>query len=429
MNDRWWSGKTTRRKLLACSATTAGALGAAMLVPPPWRAAFGQARPYKLGTLQPLTGVAAAGGKTAVLGVEMAVDRINRAGGINGRPIELIRADDESNSDSGRRRMEKLLVEDKVDIVEGGYLSNVCLACMPVAEEQKVVFMIGACDDTTITTSRCSRFAFRPFDYSPSQAVALAPYLVKTLGRRWHIVYLDDAWGQSTRDAYVRQIKKAGGEITGVTGIPLNTADMMAFVSKIGTDGKPFEGLFGILFGAPAVTFTNQAHHLGLFRRYRYAGDGAVADSTHLGALGDGIEGFVGISRYVPVLDGPLDTPHHRTFLGEARRRLKEIDRSSPDPDRTLVANYEAVNFLKAGIQKSGFRGREDSMKLVEALEGMDVKEGDDFPQGAKRIRKEDHQAFAREFIFTISKGKHRLVEVVPANRTLVLPACVFPKA
>ena len=59
-----------------------------------------------------------------------------------------------------------------------------------------------------------------------------------------------------------------------------------------------------------------------------------------------------------------------------------------------MQSNYEAMNFLKLGMQKSGFRGREDTMKLIEALEGFEVKEGDDFPQGDKSLRKDDHQAF-----------------------------------
>ena len=88
--DVWYSGKVTRRKLIGYGAASAGALGATMLVPAPWRAAFGQAKPYKIGTLQPLSGAAAAGGKTALVGVQMAVDRINKAGGINGRPVELL---------------------------------------------------------------------------------------------------------------------------------------------------------------------------------------------------------------------------------------------------------------------------------------------------------------------------------------------------
>ena len=118
--DLWWSGKTTRRRFLGLSAAAAGAFGATQLVPAPWREAFGQAKPYKIGTMQPLSGAAAAGGKTALVGTQMAVDRTNKSGGINGRPIELIVADYESKPDVGRRKAEKLLVEDKIDAHEGG---------------------------------------------------------------------------------------------------------------------------------------------------------------------------------------------------------------------------------------------------------------------------------------------------------------------
>ena len=52
-------------------------------------------------------------------------------------------------------------------------------------------------------------------------------------------------------------------------------------------------------------------------------------------------------------------------------------------------------------------------MKLIEALEGLEMKEGDDFPQGDKVLRKEDHQAFLREFIFEIKGGKPKILEVV----------------
>ena len=65
-------------------------------------------------------------------------------------------------------------------------------------------------------------------------------------------------------------------------------------------------------------------------------------------------------------------------------------------------------------------------MKLIEALEGMEVKESDDFPQGDKTLRKEDHQAFLREFIFELRDGKHKILEVVPKEKTVVPAACKF---
>ena len=419
----WYRGKITRRHLVGWSTKAAGALGAMMLVPAPWRAAFGQAKPYKIGTLQPLSGLAAAGGKTSLVGVQMAVDRINKSGGVNGRPIELIVADYESKPDVGRRKAEKLVVEDGIDAHVGGYLSNVCLACMPVYEEHKIVNMIGVCLDTTLTTSKCNRYTFRPFDYAPAQAVAFAPYLIGKMGKKWHIAYLDYAWGQSTRDAYVEEIRKLGGAVVGTTGIPLGTADMTPFLTKITGD---FDGLFGILFGANAVTFITQAYDLGLTRKYKLAGDGAMAESSHLLALGSKVEGFVGINRYVPVFDPPLNTPAHKKFFDDAVVRLKQIDPTGPLPDRYVQSNYEAMNALKIGMEKSSFRGRDDTMKLIEALEGLEMKEGDDFPQGDKLLRKEDHQAFLREFIFDIKDGKHRILETIAKEKTLFPPACKF---
>ncbi len=421
-DDFWVRGQTTRRRVLGYG-VSAGALGAAMLVPAPWQAAFGQAKAYKIGTLQPLSGAGAAGGKTALVGLQMAVDRINKNGGINGRPVEIVVADDESKPDVGRRKTEKLLEEDKVDAHVGGFLSNVCLACMPVFEEQKVLNMISVCLDTTLTTTKCNRYSFRPYDYAPSQAVAFAPYLVNKLGKKWYIAYADYSWGQSTRDAYVDEIKKAGGEIVGQVGIPLGTADMTPFLSKITGN---FDGLFGIFFGKDGVTIGNQAFDLGLTKKYKWAGDGAIAESTNIPALGSKIEGFIGINRYVPTLDPPFNTPSHKKFWDDAKARLSKIDPSNPDPDRYVQSNYEAMNALKLGMEKSKFQGRQDTDKLISALEGLEMKEGDDFPQGDKTLRKEDHQAFLRQFITKIEGGKPKILEVIDKDKTVFPPACKF---
>ena len=421
VGEFWYSGKVTRRRLIGYGAT-AGALGATMLVPAPWRAAFGAEKAFKVGSLQPLSGAAAAGGKTALVGLQMAVDRINKNGGINGRPVEIVVADDESKPDVGRRKMEKLLVEDNVDVHVGGFLSNICLACMPQFEETKVVNMISVCLDTTLTTTKCNRYSFRTHDYAPSQAVAFGPMLAK-MGKKWHIAYADYSWGQSTRDAYAAEIKKNGGEIVGTTGIPIGTADMTPFLSKISGN---FDGLFGIFFGKDGITIGNQAFDLGLTKKYKWAGDGAIAESVNLPALGSKIEGFVGINRYIPILEGSLDTPALRKFFAEAKTRLAKMDPSGPLPDRYVQSNYESINALKLGMEKSKFQGRADTMKLIEALEGLVMPASDDFPQGGGVIRKEDHQAFIRQFIFEIKGGKHHLLETVAGEKTVVPPACKF---
>ena len=315
--------------------------------------------------------------------------------------------------------------EDNIDVHVGGFLSNICLACMPVWQEAKVLNMITVCLDTTLTTSACNRYTFRLHDYAPAQAVAFAPTLTK-MGKKWHIAFADYSWGQSTRDAYAAEIKKLGGEIVGTTGIPLGTADMTPFLSKISGD---FDGLFGIFFGKDGVTVVNQAYDLGLTKKYKFAGDGSISEPTNLPAQGNKIDGFIGINRYIPVFQGPLDTPSHKRFFEEAKVRLAKVDPSGPLPDKYVQSDYEALNVMKIAMEKSKFQGRADTAKLIEALEGIEVKQGDDFPQGDKTIRKEDHQAFLQEFIFEVRGGTYKLMETVAKDKQVTAPACKFPAA
>jgi hypothetical protein len=98
-------------------------------------------------------------------------------------------------------------------------------------------------------------------------------------------------------------------------------------------------------------------------------------------------------------------------------KRLKEIDPSGPLPDRYVQSNYEAMNCLKLGIEKSGFKGRADTEKLIEALQGLEMKEGYDFPEGDKTLRKADHQAFVREFIYSVNDGKFHILETCRRTR------------
>src|SRR4029079_7116956 len=277
----------------------------------------------------------------------------------------------------------------------------------------------SVCLDTTITASKCSRFSFRPFDYAPAQAVAFAPYLANKMGKKWHIIFADYAWGQSTRDAYADEIKKAGGTVVGSSGTPLNTADMTPFLSKISGD---FDGLFVIFFGKDAINIINQGYALGLAKKYKIAGDGAVAVPSSLPALGAKIDGFIGIDRYIPVLQGPLDTPYNKKFHADTLTPLKAVAPEYPLPDRYVQSNFEAMNCLKLGIEKSKFQGRKDTMELVKALEGLDMKEGDDFPQGDKHRRAADHQAFVPQFIFEVRSGTYTIKDAIPQDKTIVPP-------
>ena len=83
----------------------------------------------------------------------------------------------------------------------------------------------------------------------------------------------------------------------------------------------------------------------------------------------------------------------------------KELRYEKRGPTAYLTLNRpEAMNALKVGMEKSKFQGRQDTMKLIEALEGLQMKLSDDFPTGDKLLRKEDHQALQEMYVFRIKK-------------------------
>lgn len=152
---------------------------------------------------------------------------------------------------------------------------------------------------------------------------------------------------------------------------------------------------------------------------------------TNLPAQKEKALGFVGIDRYLPILEGPLDTDYHRVFYDAVFEHSKKYDPKGILPDRYSQSNYEAMNVLKVGMEKSEFRGREDTDKLIGVLEGLEVKQSEDFPTGDKLIRKEDHQAFTNEYLFEVVSGdgdipKPKVLQVIPWDKTTVPPACQF---
>ena len=315
--------------------------------------------------------------------------------------------------------------DDKIDVHVGGFLSNICLACMPVWEDAKIVNMISVCLDTTLTTTQCNRYSFRLHDYAPAQAVAFAPTLTK-MGKKWHIVYADYSWGQSTRDAYVNEIKKDGGEVVGTTGIPLGTADMTPFLSKISGN---FDGLFGIFFGKDGVTLGNQAYDLGLTKKYKWAGDGSISESTNLIAVGNKIDGFIGINRYIPVFDGPLNTPSlHKFFdeaqeaagqdrsVGSAARQIRAVELRGPQRDEDRHGEVEVRRPRRHDEADRGARRAGDEGRRRLPAGRQDAAQGR--PSGVP----------ARIHLRRSAAGPITCKRSVAKDKTFVPPACKFQR-
>ena len=148
---------------------------------------------------------------------------------------------------------------------------------------------------------------------------------------------------------------------------------MLPFLSQI--HGQ-FDGLFGSCFGKDGVTVAIQAYDLGRTKKYKWACDGSICESTNLLAQGEKINGFTAINRYIPVFKGTLDTPYHKAWFAEAKERLAKNGPSGPRPDKCVQTNSDALNALKRGREKPQMERKKAKTKVVRARGGLEGRDG-----------------------------------------------------
>ena len=226
--------RTTRRQFLALS----GAASAAVALRLDGVPAFAQTGPIKIGVLAAKAGVLAPVGESELRGVTWATDRINAAGGILGRKVELV-VEEESSPKDTVERFRKLVLSDKVDVVSGGISTGVGLALGPVAEEMKAMWL--AWDATTQKgveeTLPKPRYAFRSTD-NECEAVMASILTAKNWKGKFRTVAginPDYSYGRDNWAAFLAIMKKHGIEIQVVSELwpKLGATDFTAHVAAL----------------------------------------------------------------------------------------------------------------------------------------------------------------------------------------------------
>jgi branched-chain amino acid transport system substrate-binding protein len=195
------------------------------------------ASPIKIGTLTSLTGNFAPWGIQYRAGAALAVNEINRKGGVNGRLLNLVVADDQSTPNGGIDGFRKLTQEDKVVSVGGVVGSNVGLATARLAEQAEVPqFLLRAGDDKILTLQ--SRYTFRtclpPAQEDGPPILDLAQQRgVKSVGA----IIADYAWGQAFKRALEQTFEGASGIKLNIQVAPLPATDFTPYLRALGNVG------------------------------------------------------------------------------------------------------------------------------------------------------------------------------------------------
>ena len=122
-------------------------------------------------------------------GMELAVSQVNAAGGIGGKPLELVLRDDNGTPGDAVRAAEELVAREKVDVLMGSFLSHVGLALTDYAQQKKRFFLAAEPLTDKIVWSEGNRYTFRLRPSTYMQVAMLVPEAARLNRKRWAIVY------------------------------------------------------------------------------------------------------------------------------------------------------------------------------------------------------------------------------------------------
>lgn len=187
----------------------------------------------KLGSIGPLSGGVAVYGTEARNAIELAVEEINAAGGVNGQNFELISEDDEGNPEKSVSAYKKLVTKDGVKLIVGSLTSGCTLAITPLAQAQKVVLVAPAATNPAITDA--GNFIFRACYTDPFQGTVGAKFAAENLGTKRAAVLYDvgNDYSVGLRDNFVKKFTEEGREVVADESYTTGDKDFNAQLTKI----------------------------------------------------------------------------------------------------------------------------------------------------------------------------------------------------
>jgi len=377
--------------------------------------------PIVIGHQVELTGGFSSWGYWHDKAAKAAIDHINANGGIAGRPVQYVPEDTESNPPTGARKFRSLVQRSRADFVIGSVHSGVCLATTPIAKELQTIYIPQGMAEE-MTGSKGSRWVFRVGSDTYSQAVAGAPWVNENLGKNWTFIFADYGWGWSHFNEHKAILTKIGAKVNDPIAVPLDAKDLLPYLAKVPADTQE---LYSIFFGPQSVALYTQSKSMGLDKRMRRYSVICTHEAISPKDLEGASEGIY-LLEYHPRMLKYRDTPHNKKV--RELMKVDPVDGREEGSNRVLAGSHywavwESVFFIKKGVEKSGWKSKKDALAFLQAIEGMQVKESFEHPQGDKYIRPQDHKAIIDFTMSRIENGElHVKRKIAAAEIEKMLP-------
>ncbi len=347
----------------------------------------------KLGHYGAFTGKDGAFGSAARKGVILAVEEVNAAGGVLGRPLELFSEDNQSKQGESATIVKKFIARDKVVAVLGGNASTNSLEAAPICQNARVPMI--AISSTNPRVTEMGDYIFRVCFIDPFQGAVLAKFAHGRLGARRVAILtsVSNPYAVGLSNVFRKQFTAAAGEIVAEQRYAEGDKDFRAQLTAIKAAGP--DAIFASGYYTEGALICKQARDLGI-SAIIFGGDGWEApELITLG--GAAVEGTYYSAHYSK--DSPA--PEVVNFIKKFRTRW-----NGETPDGISANGYDAVLLFVAALRRAGTT---ETVRLREALAATK-----DFAGVTGRITIDAQRNAAKPaVILTVKDGRFQFVESV----------------
>jgi branched-chain amino acid transport system substrate-binding protein len=307
----------------------------------------------KVGMVMPMTGPLAAAGQQVIAGARLYIKQ--HGDRVAGKQIELIVRDDASSGETGKRLIQELVVNDKVDVIGGGLTADLIPSAPLLTEAQKpTVIMLSS---TTAVVEKSPFFVRTSCTLAQSSAI-MADWAVKKRLSKAVTLVTEFAPGLEAEETFTDNYKAAGGQVVEAIRVPLRAPDFAPFLQRV-KDASP-QALFVFIPSTQAAVFAKQFVERGLDKAgITLIGPGDLSDDEALQNMGDAMLGTVTAHFYSASHASALNKAFTEAYQQEAKARANFM----------AVSGYDGMHLIYEALKKTG--GSADGKTLVAAMKGM----------------------------------------------------------
>ncbi len=347
-------------------------------------------------------------------GWQLAVEEINQAGGLLGRPVEVIARDDAGKPEEALRHAVELTAKEKVDVLAGGFLSNVGLALADHAQKNKRLFVASEPLTDAIVWEKGNRYTFRLRASTYMQSAMLVEEAAKLPAKRWATIAPNYEYGQSAVASFKELLKAKRPDVEFVSEQWPALGKLEAGTTLAATMQSRPEAIFNVTFGADLARLVREGNQRGIFPKTPVVSL-LSGEPEYLDVLKDETpRGWI-VTGYPW---DQIDAREHASFAANYLRRFGE------NPKLGSVVGYATMQAIFAAINRAK---SVDNEKLVSAMRGLKFSS----PFGPVEFRAIDQQSTMGAYVgkLDVRGGKGTMVEWRYADGKNFLPSDAYVKA